>query len=646
MVDLPHLAERSLLLLIADRKEHEPFTVEKALGGPPELRRALAVALGRSGHPGGFPVLRGLTADDDVEVRRAAAFALGLARDPAAVPALLELAAGAGRPEAVLAVEALGKLEAPLVEVLQALTPLAENERWARLLPHLWRFSGDTVVPLALAGLGQEDRELRAGAAFALASRAPSAPRPEVAAALSALLADPEPRVRGWAALGLGSVGGEEDLPRLEALLANRETGPVVEALRAARDLVLAGRAAPPAAWRPRLLASLDDPRPAVRALALEVAGAWLPDATLGERLQARFERGRGRERELALVALAQGDGPRAGELAAVAAQAPEPALRRAAVEAAALLEIHSLLARLSGDPAPAVRAPALTARLGLAGGADAEADRTGLLATGLGDDDPGVRAAVLTWLASHPILPFEGITASVRLALRDPDPGGRLAGVAALVARGKAEPLERGSVVRDLEALAAERDYLLRRAAVAALGALGRPEPAVGSVATGRGGDVYREIVQRTSRPRSVEVQTARGVLHLRLACPAAPLTCLSFLQLAAQGFYDGLAFHRVEPGRFAQAGDPRSRDSAGDGWGGPGYTLRDEIGLLPARRGILAMAASEPDAAGSQFLILLSDQPQLDGKLTVFGEVVGGWEVLDAIEQGDRVEGLRERP
>ncbi len=650
VVDLPHLSERALLLLVADRKEHEPFTVEKALGGPPELRRALAVALGRSGHPAGLPVLRGLAADENGSVRQAAIFALGLARDPEAAALLLGRAADPERAEAALAVEALGKLGEPLVEVLRVLTPLPEGERWARLLPHLWRFSGDTVVPLALTGLGQEDRELRARAAFALASRAASAPRPEVVRALRALLADPGAphpnlQTRGWAALALGSVGGEEDLSRLELLLADHEAGLVADALRAARALVLAGRAAAPASWRERLAGLFDDPRPAVRLVALEAAAAWLPDAALGERLRNRFASGRGREREVALVALAEGQDPQAAALAASAAAAPEPSLRRAAVEAAALLDLDALLATLARDPVPAVRAPALTARLGLSTG-----DPTDLLADGLGDDDPGVRAAVLTWLASHPVLPYEGISASIRLARRDPDPAARLAGVAALVARGKAQPLERGSVVRGLETLAAERDYLLRRAAISGLAALGRPGPPLGSVATGRGGDVYRDIVQRTSRPRSIEVRTARGTIQVRLACPEAPLTCLSFLQLMAQGFYDGLAFHRVEPGRFVETGDPRSRDGfddgLGDGWGGPGYTLRDELNSLPARRGALAMSAAEPDTAGSRFLLFLADQPQLDGKLTVFGEVVGGWEVLDSIEQGERIEAVREVP
>ncbi|KAB2955593.1 MAG: peptidylprolyl isomerase [Thermoanaerobaculia bacterium] len=131
----------------------------------------------------------------------------------------------------------------------------------------------------------------------------------------------------------------------------------------------------------------------------------------------------------------------------------------------------------------------------------------------------------------------------------------------------------------------------------------------------------------------------TERGALELELACPEAPLTCLSFLQLARQGYFDGLSFHRVVPDFVVQGGDPR-----GDGWGGPGYALRDEINRLRYRRGALGMALSGPDTGGSQFFLTLSPQPHLDGGFTVFGRLVGGEGVLDQIRQGDRILTVRE--
>ena len=107
----------------------------------------------------------------------------------------------------------------------------------------------------------------------------------------------------------------------------------------------------------------------------------------------------------------------------------------------------------------------------------------------------------------------------------------------------------------------------------------------------------------------------------------------------LAGQHFYDGLLFHRVVPDFVIQAGDPR-----GDGYGGPGYVLGDEINRLRYRRGILGMALAGPDTGGSQFFITLSPQPHLDGTYTAFGEVVAGAEVLDTIQVGDRIESIVE--
>jgi cyclophilin family peptidyl-prolyl cis-trans isomerase len=124
-----------------------------------------------------------------------------------------------------------------------------------------------------------------------------------------------------------------------------------------------------------------------------------------------------------------------------------------------------------------------------------------------------------------------------------------------------------------------------------------------------------------------------------MRLDCPQAPLTCLSFLQLAAQGYFDGLAFHRVVPDFVVQTGDPR-----GDGWGGPGFALRDEINRLRFVRGAVGMALSGPDTGGSQFFVTLSPQPHLDGGYTVFGQVVGDLAVLAEIRQGDEVLTVKE--
>ncbi|HEX2254936.1 MAG TPA: peptidylprolyl isomerase, partial [Thermoanaerobaculia bacterium] len=165
----------------------------------------------------------------------------------------------------------------------------------------------------------------------------------------------------------------------------------------------------------------------------------------------------------------------------------------------------------------------------------------------------------------------------------------------------------------------------------------LDRPAPPV-APPVDRPPDYYQRVLQRTAVPREMEMVTDAGTLRLRLDCPRAPLTCLSFANLAEQGFFDGLTFHRVVPDFVVQAGDPR-----GDGLGGPGYALRDEINRLRYERGTLGMALAGPDTGGSQFFLTLSPQPHLDGGYTAFGRVVGGDEVLDEIGRGTRILAVR---
>jgi cyclophilin family peptidyl-prolyl cis-trans isomerase len=151
----------------------------------------------------------------------------------------------------------------------------------------------------------------------------------------------------------------------------------------------------------------------------------------------------------------------------------------------------------------------------------------------------------------------------------------------------------------------------------------------------------VYRSIVQRTARPRTVEVVTDAGAFRLRLECPTAPLTCHNFLLLAEQGYYDGVAFHRVVPDFVVQDGDPR-----GDGTGGPDWAIRDEINRIRYERGVLGMALSGPHTGGSQWFVTLAPQPHLDGGYTAFGRLTSGEEVLDRILPGTKIERVREVP
>jgi len=131
------------------------------------------------------------------------------------------------------------------------------------------------------------------------------------------------------------------------------------------------------------------------------------------------------------------------------------------------------------------------------------------------------------------------------------------------------------------------------------------------------------------------VTIQTTKGNIVLELAEDDAPNTVANFISLAEKGYYDGLLFHRVIPNFMIQGGDP-----TGTGRGGPGYAIADEFSpRLKHARGVISMANAGPNTGGSQFFITHVPTPHLDGKHAIFGKVISGLEVVDAIQQGDKM-------
>src|SRR5246500_475908 len=137
-----------------------------------------------------------------------------------------------------------------------------------------------------------------------------------------------------------------------------------------------------------------------------------------------------------------------------------------------------------------------------------------------------------------------------------------------------------------------------------------------------------------------TAHMNTTLGTIELELFDDDAPKTVENFRKLAADGFYDGIIFHRVIPDFMIQGGCPQ-----GTGTGGPGYTFEDEFNDHKIVRGALAMANAGPNTNGSQFFIVTTEAaPWLDGKHTVFGRVTEGMDAVDAIEAAPT--GARDRP
>lgn len=134
-----------------------------------------------------------------------------------------------------------------------------------------------------------------------------------------------------------------------------------------------------------------------------------------------------------------------------------------------------------------------------------------------------------------------------------------------------------------------------------------------------------------RAAVSNQVRIETNRGVITIRMR-DEAPLTAYNFIALVNRGFYDGLLFHRVVAHFVVQGGDPR-----GDGYGGPGYMIRDELSSIWHERGTLGMASAGKDTPGSQFFFNTRPNMHLNGNYTVFAEIIDGIDIADMLEQGD---------
>jgi cyclophilin family peptidyl-prolyl cis-trans isomerase/HEAT repeat protein len=225
-----------------------------------------------------------------------------------------------------------------------------------------------------------------------------------------------------------------------------------------------------------------------------------------------------------------------------------------------------------------------------------------------------------------------QALVQAFHAAARDQAYGARAAILDALVKYG---PDVAAPVLR--EALK-DKDWAVRvhaAALIAPIEPATDPQAAIRPVPTGRDAAFYQkyELLIPDYSPQAY-IETERGTIQVELAVLDAPLTCLNFTTLAREGFFKGSEWHRVVSNFVIQDGDPR-----GDGEGGPGYTIRDEINEHPYLRGTVGMALDWADTGGSQFFITHSPQPHLDGRYTVFGQVVSGLEVLDRIQPHDKI-------
>jgi cyclophilin family peptidyl-prolyl cis-trans isomerase len=238
-------------------------------------------------------------------------------------------------------------------------------------------------------------------------------------------------------------------------------------------------------------------------------------------------------------------------------------------------------------------------------------------------------------------------LTSMYARSLRDSFPDAALSALGGIAAIARSSTQAREQVNREfLSTVPRPSNYLVRRWAEANWPTASERWGPAYPIATGRTLQDYRDVVRRfvvasdsVARPHVLIDTDQRGVLEVELYGPEAPLTVANFLLLVDRRFFDGNRWHRVVPNFVVQDGDPR-----GDGFGGPGGSIRDEInrwryGIKP----MLGMALSGPDTGSSQWFINLAPQPHLDGTYTVFGRAVGNVGALTRITQGDVIRTVR---
>jgi cyclophilin family peptidyl-prolyl cis-trans isomerase/HEAT repeat protein len=648
------------------------------VAGADDLETAVATAeLGRRYDD---DLLRKAAESPRAATRRAAARAAGRLKDERAVAWLLPLLRDSKGPVRRSALFALGQINSPNVSIhLRSQLRDLESTDLPHALEALGKSGDPRAVSEVVSYLGHRDAPVRGAAALALSRLGDTSAVPDLFAALvleeddrtvtvaghlRTIVAarDPEARWRiiyaAWFLLRAQQrargkpVEGEENWVRLLRASAEPDR-PRHERVFALRALgTLAGQQA----W---LLARLDeaDPEAAV-AILRGTARPW--DAETAERV-ARFVKVEDPLlRETALGHLMAGQEKAADLLRRTANDlADVPRLQIRALEAAvtagakgiemptepgdtALADFEEAVWRVNSHFPDRLPAALPKTRRGQIAAADV-----------CGEERVPRAVALKTLLALLKVPDYTVRTTALGSLARR----GGSEHAAEIVAAAKASPGTRDSDVRLAAAGALAKlkhydpwltvaasedpDRPVREAAREALKALDKPVPAAVPLPGFRLHDHDAAGILAAARAlvgARVTLKTNRGEIEMVLLPDEAPAHCVNFATLVQQGFYDGLTWHRVVPNFVIQGGCPR-----GDGWGGPGYTLPDEIATQAGRRyvrGTVGMPKAGDDTGGCQIFITHLPTPHLDGRYSIYAQVVSGLAVVDRIRIGDRIE------
>ncbi len=625
MAEIIHLEDQRLLSEQLKRFLHE---------GNMEIRARAALAVGRIGGEGSGEPLFAMLSDSAIDVAVASAFALGLTGEKEFAARLVGIAFDLPSAVGAAAVEAAGRLaDSDMVGVADELVKYfshpSPDVREAACIA-LYRAGAKAKRGDIVTFMDNESDELaRIAALYALARFGVS----EAAQVYVEFLANSDPFVRSLAVRGLGAVQSDEAVHLLAISLNDADKGVVAQAVGelAKKDnqeaRIHLARKLEREKDEKLVVALLDGLRRQENERGVDAALAILQTeppsyiVAAGVKYVASIKRDRAVSLIDSLVA------------------EKDPYVMAACAEAFGLAEGKNVVPRLAvlfSDEDPMVRYHAFEALMQVDSG-----NVDFYLRKALVDPDFVLVVAALEEIAERKLKQYLPVMNTMTTRGAEVDAEVRRSLLEAAQAFLSEDRHDTTTQVI-LYAALLDPEYVVRRQAAAVFrdllgedrfAALQPPDTRISK----------RRIVQAIDRFQTnpqATIVTSKGEVDIVLYFDTAPLTVLNFIELARDGFYNGLTFHRVVPNFVVQGGDPR-----GDGWGGPPYYIRCEYSDEPYRRGTVGMATSGKDTGGSQFFITLSEQPHLEGRYTVIGQVTAGMDVVDRIVRGDTIENIEIR-
>ena len=641
------------VLAAEDARDWRQELFEAGLLAPDSVvQRVTSMAAGRIGDWRATPLLLRALEQPDSTVRVAAAFALGLLRDTAAVEPLIQRLTGLPPLDAFTAVEVVtalaktgGKRSGDFFGgVLQGRTVLSQADpapAITQILLESWRLGADAPADALLPFTRDTLQSIRWSAVYSLGRlKAPGAGNQLVAS-----LRDADPATRALAARALvREYAAAAKLARaavagvLARAVDDDDPGVRINALRSLgtyRDSALAAKIA----------SRVDDPVPNVRVQAAATLGDLGGSRAIAALVRVLQVKGPFALQREALLGLARSGPVEFAKAAARWRSSQDWRDRAIAAEGWATAEARSTPWFLD-DRDGRVVAAGLQAWAATVSGPDRILIPAGRRM--LSHPDAGVRSVAADIVArAADVNDLPALVGTYGRSMRDSFPDASIAALNALVAIRRVGPEARSRVDAGfLKQTRRPENHLLRRWAEDNWPEAARQWGPAHPIATGRSLQDYRDLARQfivapdsVARPHVFIETEQRGLLEVELYGPEAPLTVANFLRLADRRFFDGHRWHRVVPNFVVQDGDPR-----GDGFGGPGGAIRDEINRLRYDiKPMLGMALSGPDTGSSQWFITLSPQPHLDGTYTVFGRAVGNIGALNRITQGDVIRTVR---